>query len=484
MGAITAVPNQGSDAELGLVAAAAAGDAAAFGRLYHRYSSSVYNLVLRSVRDKHLAEDLCQDVWVKAYRQLSSLREIAAFPTWLYRIAARACVDAARKRASRPATSELTDQLAASTASDPESSAMQGEQARLTWEALAALPIRQHQALFLKEVEGQSYREIAQVLETTESAVETLLFRARRGFADAFEQLRSGRADRCGQARAAMSSLFDGEGTPVQRQAVQAHIDGCESCRQEVFRAQRTSFAYAALPLMPASPLLAESVLGSIGVASTSAGAGGLIAKLLALGGGSAKPLLAALTLTSGLGAASLVAPYDAPAASDVPQPAAAARQGADAHGGFEVDDNGPSAYGSGHAANTGAGVAAQPDADGSVDAVPPGSDEARALVSSLVVTVQRALAGQGPDAPAVPAVDQAIGTVEETVDGTLNEATGALQPVNDAVGGVTGDVQPSDPPASDASGDGTIDVNVPLPVLPALPTPAGPSLDDILGLP
>jgi hypothetical protein len=128
--------------------------------------------------------------------------------------------------------------------------------------------------------------------------------------------------------------------------------------------------------------------------------------------------------------------------------------------------------------------VAAQPDADGSVDAVPPGSDEARALVSSLVVTVQRALAEQGLDAPAAPAVDQAIGTVEETVDGTLNEATGALQPVTDAVDGLTGDSRPAVPPASDASGGGTIDVDVSLPLQPTPATPAGPSLDDILGLP
>jgi RNA polymerase sigma-70 factor (ECF subfamily) len=483
MVAITALPQaQSPDPELALVASAAAGDNAAFGRLYHRYSASVYNLVLRSVRNKHLAEDLCQEVWVKAHRQLSSLRELGAFSTWLYRIAARSCVDAARKREAGPTTVELTERLAASPASDPEAAAVRGEQERLTWEALGALPTRQHLALFLKEVEGQSYREIANVLDTSESAVETLLFRARRGFAEAFEQLRSGRTDRCGQARTAMSTLFDGEGTPVHRRAVQAHLDDCDSCRQGLVQAQRTSFAYAALPLLPVSPMLADRVLGSLGVASSAGGAGGLIAKLLALGGGNAKMLLAAATLTSGLGAAALVSPNDAPAFLQTSLSPTATHRGVSADAGFEAQGDGHvRAYGSGSAANAGVGVAAQPDPNESAAAAPPSSDEALALVSSIVATVQQALAEQGVAPPPVPAVGEAIGTVEETADGTLGGATDALEPVTGALEDLSAGGQGVEPPAAGASGSASSSIEI---SPPAIPTPALPSIEDILRLP
>ena len=82
-------------------------DEAAFADVYAQYSRSVYNLVLRSTRDAQLAEDICQEVWIKVCREMGGLREPKTFATWLYRIAARACVDAARKRSHSPVTTEL-----------------------------------------------------------------------------------------------------------------------------------------------------------------------------------------------------------------------------------------------------------------------------------------------------------------------------------------------------------------------------------------
>ena len=91
-----------------LITAAADGDTTAFEQLYEQYGRNVYNLVLRSTRDPTAAEDLCQEIWVKAYRQLRGLRERGAFATWLYRIASRACVDHARRR-PLATVSELPD---------------------------------------------------------------------------------------------------------------------------------------------------------------------------------------------------------------------------------------------------------------------------------------------------------------------------------------------------------------------------------------
>jgi RNA polymerase sigma-70 factor (ECF subfamily) len=292
------------------IAAAAGGDKAAFAELYQEFAPKVYNLVLRSVRNAPAAEDVCQEVWVRAYQKLPELREPAAFSTWLYRIASRACIDRARKPAgSQAGEEELPEQLAASPHDNPEDATIRHERERLLWQALGALPARQHLALFLREVEDRNYQEIAGILGTTESAIETLLFRARRGVAEAFERLQVA-GERCGQAKKTMAVLIDGEATPVQRRAVQAHVNECTGCRLELAQQRQGSAAYGVLPLLPLPALLAERVLQSIGTATIGTG-GGMVGKILALFATKVKLATAALTLTGGIAVATMAVPGD-----------------------------------------------------------------------------------------------------------------------------------------------------------------------------
>ena len=293
---------------------AAAGNQAAFKELYQEYARAVYNLVFRCMRNAQVAEDVCQEVWVKAYRELHRLEEPQAFPAWLYRIAARACVDAARRNSRAPVTTELTEAGAPATGDDPEQSALQTERVRLTWEALAAIPARQHLALFLREMERRSYKEISQMLETSESAVETLLFRARQGFARAFERLDAAMQARCEHAHRSMAAIIDGEATPVQQTAVRAHVGSCQACSGELSRMQRAATAYAALIPLPVPAMLGERILESIGASSTGAGtvsAG--IAKFVALAGVNAKVCAVALVATTALAAAAIASPIGEP---------------------------------------------------------------------------------------------------------------------------------------------------------------------------
>ena len=293
---------------------AAAGNQAAFKELYQEYARPVYNLVFRCMRNAQVAEDVCQEVWVKAYRELHRLEEPQAFPAWLYRIAARACVDAARRNSRAPVTTELTEAGAPATRDDPEQSALQTERVRLTWEALAAIPARQHLALFLREMERRSYKEISQMLETSESAVETLLFRARQGFARAFERLDAAMQARCEHAHRSMAAIIDGEATPVQQTAVRAHVGSCQACSGELSRMQRAATAYAALIPLPVPAMLDERILESIGASSTGAGtvsAG--IAKFVALAGVNAKVCAVALVATTALAAAAIASPIGEP---------------------------------------------------------------------------------------------------------------------------------------------------------------------------
>jgi RNA polymerase sigma-70 factor, ECF subfamily len=294
------------------VGAAARGDQAAFKKLYEQYATSVYNLVLRCLRNTQAAEDTCQEVWVKAYRELHRLDEPQAFPAWLYRIASRACVDAARKSRRFPPTTELTDYDTPDAAEDPERSALQRERVRLTWEALAVLPARQHLALFLREMDRRSYKEIAQMLDTSEAAVETLLFRARQGFAKTFEQLDTAVQDRCRHVHQAMSAIMDGEATLVQKKAVNVHVDACTPCSGELTRMQRAAAAYAALVPLPVPALLGERIFESLGIAGASAppaAAASGIAKLFALSAANAKIAAVSLVATGAITAAAMTTP-------------------------------------------------------------------------------------------------------------------------------------------------------------------------------
>ncbi len=299
-----------------LARSAVQGDRVAFQELYERHATGVYNLVFRSARNPQAAEDICQEVWLKAFRELQKLREPAAFTTWLYRIAARACVDRARKHGAEPPASELTDAVPERDAG-PEESALANERTGLAWEALGALPARQHLALFLREMEERPYQEIATILETSESAVETLLFRARRGFAEAFERLQGAMGERCGQAQKAMAVVLDGEATPVQQRAVTAHVDQCRPCRLELQQMRGASAAYGALPFLPVPALLAGRVFESAALGTMGGGAGGAIAKLLGLAATKAKLAATAVTLGGAVAVAAVVAPADGPAAQD-----------------------------------------------------------------------------------------------------------------------------------------------------------------------
>jgi RNA polymerase sigma-70 factor, ECF subfamily len=289
---------------------AAAGNQAAFKELYQEYARPVYNLVFRCMRNAQVAEDVCQEVWVKAYRELRRLEEPQAFPAWLYRIAARACVDAARRNSRAPATTELIEASAPATGDDPEESALLTERVRLTWEALAAIPARQHLALFLREMERRSYKEISQMLETSESAVETLLFRARHGFAKAFERLDAAMQDRCDHAHRSMAAIIDGEATPVQRTAVRAHVGSCQACSGELSRMQRAAAAYAALISLPVPAMLGDRIFQSIGASSAAAGAAPAgVAKFMALAAANAKLCAVALVATAAVATAAIASP-------------------------------------------------------------------------------------------------------------------------------------------------------------------------------
>jgi len=168
-----------------LLLAAGTGDRRAFGELVERHHRGVVRFVHRflGIADRATAEDIAQDVFLAAWKAAPRFEPRAAVRTWLLRITTNTCLNHRRSRRRRPSVA-LTDQAIATYEGggvDPPDAAVAQEEFSARLEAaLAELPANQRAAIVLRHVHDLSYAEIADVLETSLSAVESLLFRARR----------------------------------------------------------------------------------------------------------------------------------------------------------------------------------------------------------------------------------------------------------------------------------------------------------------
>lgn len=162
------------------------GDTDNYAHLMRRYVKLAGSVAYGFMGDFHAAEDVVQDSFVKAYRNLASLDNHDRFRPWLMGIVRRTAIDALRKRDAKRESS-LTTVEGDIQLPDPEpgpaarlESADRNRQLR---EAIASLPESQRTVLALKYLQGRSYKEMADLLDTTESAVESRLVRARQALA-------------------------------------------------------------------------------------------------------------------------------------------------------------------------------------------------------------------------------------------------------------------------------------------------------------
>ena len=179
-----------STSDEALVQASRQGDLASFNLLVERYQGQVYNVALRMLRDFPAAEDVTQDTFLSAYRNIGSYRG-GMFRAWLFRIAMNAARDALRRRARRPAASldtymegETTPRDVPDPDSGPEEVALQHERQRVLGDLLMELPQDQRTVLVLSDVQGLSYEEIAQATGEALGTVKSRLSRARTRLRD------------------------------------------------------------------------------------------------------------------------------------------------------------------------------------------------------------------------------------------------------------------------------------------------------------
>jgi RNA polymerase sigma-70 factor (ECF subfamily) len=142
--------------------------------------------MLKNTNAQDLAEDLCQDTFYKAYKNLHSFRDMeASFSTWLYTIARNTVLSELRKAKNSEVYLDeqvLSPKIAAEKL--PEQIVLRSEREELVREAINKLPEKQRSALIMREYEQLDYKEIANQLNSTVSSVKSLLFRARMSIKD------------------------------------------------------------------------------------------------------------------------------------------------------------------------------------------------------------------------------------------------------------------------------------------------------------
>jgi len=163
-----------SDAEL--VRRAQEGDELALGALVERHQDAAFRVALSLVGDPDLAQDVVQDAFVRAFRALGGFRGDAAFRTWLLTITANAARGTLRKRGRRRESSLDAVAPVASEGVDPEERAVVGDEAARARAMLEKLPEKQRLAVQLRVDEGLSFKEIGEVIGSSEGAARVNYF--------------------------------------------------------------------------------------------------------------------------------------------------------------------------------------------------------------------------------------------------------------------------------------------------------------------
>ena len=165
--------------------AAAGGDRAAFAEFVQKHHRTVIHFAQRFLgfADRDAAEDLAQDVFLAVWKDARCFRGQSKVLTWLLRITKNACLNqrrAGRLRRTAPLEDDGIPGHAVSLQDLPETRSEVGQRAHEVSQAVAALPVNQRAAILLRYFNEFSYAEIAEVLESSVSGVESLLFRARK----------------------------------------------------------------------------------------------------------------------------------------------------------------------------------------------------------------------------------------------------------------------------------------------------------------
>ena len=261
-----------------LLALFRAGSEDAFSAIHDRYRQRLFAYVRQMLcaGPRQDAEDVLQDVFVRAYGALRADARHVHLRAWLYRVAHNRCIDHMRRPV--PPAADVFE-VSRKPLHDPIEEAQRREDLAQLVEDVGRLPEHQRSALLMREIDGMSYADLAGALDVTVPAVKSLLVRARIGLVEAAEA----RDADCAEIRHDLTASYD-RGVKASGRA-RRHMRTCDGCREyrTALRGIRRSFA--ALNPLGAGPLaMAAAKLLGFGGAGGGAAAGGSAAA----GGGAA----------------------------------------------------------------------------------------------------------------------------------------------------------------------------------------------------
>jgi RNA polymerase sigma factor (sigma-70 family) len=253
-----------------------AGDAAAFAAVYERHHQELYRYCRSILHHDHDAQDALQSTMTRAFAALQNEPRRIDMRPWLFRIAHNEAISLLRRR---PPVDELDD-LETRDAPVEEQVSLRADLRHLHRD-LGALPERQRGALVLRELNGLSHTEIAQVLDCTPASVKQSIYEARTGLMHA----REGRELACDAVR---RTLSDGDGRVLRGARTRAHLRSCSTCRrfqQElVLRPSELAMLAPPLPVATGAALIAQLVPASgaatAGILTTASTTGTLAAAI------------------------------------------------------------------------------------------------------------------------------------------------------------------------------------------------------------
>lgn len=185
------------DADAQLMLRFKAGEAEAFDQLFARHTHAMINFAFRFVRDRRIAEELAQEVFLRVYEGAAHYTVKSRFTTWLYRIATNVCLNEIRKPQFRAVHRALSMEqepdrgvLSADGARDGPAKALERKAiARVLREAMDGMAEKQRTAFLLNKYQDLSYTEVAGIMKTSEKAVKSLIHRAKETLAERLKPL-------------------------------------------------------------------------------------------------------------------------------------------------------------------------------------------------------------------------------------------------------------------------------------------------------
>ena len=274
--------------------------------LYRRHGGEIYRYALAVLGNHADAEDVTQTTFLNAYRSLEQGVRPRKPTNWLLTIASNTIKQRFRQEQTRPRQVEF-DERTTEVGSDEDDGPSVGE----LLVALSKIPPTQRQAIVLREFEGRSYAEIAEILGVTTTALETLLFRARRSLAEELEHQLT-----CTEAQLAVSRAADGRLGRKERRRLRDHVAECPDCARFASLQQRNRRALKGLMLVPVPLSLSffkglegTATAATLPVTTSAAVAGSAMTTAGATGGGmlaggmaaKAAAIVAAAAITGGV---------------------------------------------------------------------------------------------------------------------------------------------------------------------------------------